>query len=346
MGRSFLFVIVCAACLIASGPSRAFQMGSQNNIPANENRELSGNVYYADGSPAKQVVVELINSGGEAHRPATTSVTGYFSFHDLSLGSYELSVSVSGYEPFRQTEELQFTSLVGVMIYLKPLRKGPLGNQIPISAHELSMPRKARDVVELGKKRLYVQKDAKGALKEFQRAAKIAPDYYEAFYQVGMACAVLGRTEEAEKSFRKSIEVSGDRYAQADVAVGTLLLNRGETAAGEERIRRGVELDSRYWLGFYELGRAELSDGNLAAAEKSSEKARELAPNEPLVYRLLANVHLQEKNYASVLEDMDAYLKLDPNSALSAHVKQLRQQIEQRVGVGARGSQPAAPANP
>lgn len=330
MGRCFLCLSICAACLVIPRSSPAFQ---RDDLPINRNRELSGNVYYADtGSPADHVAVHLFNSeGGETHGPAMTTASGYFDFHDLTLGTYEISINAPSYEAFRQTEELTFTSLEGIMIYLKPLNNdaaAPAQNHI--SAHELSMPQKDRALVVAGEKRLYTQKNPGGALEDFQRAVSDAPDYYEAIYQMAMAYVSLGDLGAAEKYLRKSQEVSGDKYGEAVLGLGTLLLNRGDVTAAEKAIRHGIELDPTGWLGFYELGRAELGNNDLVEARKSAERARSLAPNAPLVYRLLTIIHLRQNDYASALQDIDAYLKLDPGSEIGARAKQLRQQIAQK----------------
>lgn len=127
------------------------------------------------------MAVQLFNSEGETHGPAITTASGYFDFHDLSLGTYEISINAPGYETLRQTEELTFTSLEGIVIYLKPLHNDAAAKaQSHISAHELSMPQKARALIVSREKKLYTQKDPRGALRDFQQAVPDAPDYYEA----------------------------------------------------------------------------------------------------------------------------------------------------------------------
>jgi tetratricopeptide (TPR) repeat protein len=62
----------------------------------------------------------------------------------------------------------------------------------------------------------------------------------------------------------------------------------------------------------YELGRALLNEERIEDAEKAALQARSLAPNAAIIYRLLSNTHLRQKNYRALLDDIDAYLKLDP----------------------------------
>jgi hypothetical protein len=43
-------------------------------------------------------------------------------------------------------------------------------------------------------------------------------------------------------------------------------------------------------------------------------------------------VHLNERNYAALLQDLDAYIKLDPDSPAGLRAKELRTQVAQKVG--------------
>jgi tetratricopeptide (TPR) repeat protein len=200
-----------------------------------------------------------------------------------------------------------------------------------VSAHELSMPEKARHLMSAGKKKLYAEKNAQGALDDFQSAIAAAPGYYEACNQAGMAYLSLGRRDDAEASFRKSIELSGDRYSEAEVGLGTLMLDRRDFAQGEKAVRRGVELNPDYWLGQYELGRALLSLDKVAEALQAANQAKSLAPSAAIVYRLLSNIHLRQKDYPALLADIDSYIKLDPDSAAGIRAKQLREQVVQKL---------------
>ena len=157
---------------------------------------------------------------------------------------------------------------------------------------------------------------------------------------MAMAQLTLGAPADAERSFRKSFELSDHTYGDAAVRLGGLLLDRGEIPEGEQTIRMGIQLRPNFWLAHYELGRALLTEKRLDESLVSAEQARLLAPNVPLVYRLLSNIHLQQRNYPALLSDLDTYLTLDPNSAISERAKEIREQIRQKVA--AQSSSPAA----
>jgi tetratricopeptide (TPR) repeat protein len=328
MSRLTTAVTFVLIWLIFPAVLRAQRMGGGET----ERRNLSGTVYLENNKPADHVTVELHSTSGSMLAPATTSASGGFEFYDLASSSYALAINQLGYEPIEITVDLSLTSSHGITIYLKPLAsKSPsAASHSTVSTHELSMPQKARDLMESGRKKLH-DKDAQGALDDFQQATSTAPDYYEAHYQMALAYLTIGKPEDAEKSFRKSIEVSGDKYGEADVGLGKVLLDKGNSVEAEKTLRHGVELSPNSAHGFYELGRAQLNNKEIPEAEKSAEQARSLAPDTLAVYRLLANIHLHEKKLSALLQDLDAYIKLDPDSAAGTRAKQMRDEVQQKI---------------
>lgn len=328
MSRLATAVTFVLICVIFPATLLAQKRGSGDS----NRRQLSGTVYLENNKPADHVTVELHSTSGSMIAPGTTSASGSFEFYDLASSTYALTINQLGYERVEVAVDLTLTSSHGITIYLKPLAsKSPsAASHSTVSTHELSMPQKARDLVESGKKKLR-DKDPQGALDDFQEATSTAPDYYEAHYQVALAYLTIGKPDDAEKSFRKSIEVSGDKYGEADVGLGKVLLDKGNVADAEKTLRRGVELSPNFSRGFYELGRAQLNNKKIPDAEKSAEQARSLAPDYVAVYRLLANIHLQEKNYAALLQDLDTYIKLDPDSPAGTRAKQMRDEVQQKL---------------
>jgi tetratricopeptide (TPR) repeat protein len=322
MSRLSLVFFLSVACLITVGNARA-----QNRMT------VAGNVYYEDQShPAVNVLIQLSDSEQLILASESTNDSGGFRFTNLARGSYTLIVNAVGYEPLTVATDMNFASDRDVPIYLRPNAKKKASSAGSVTTHELSIPEKARDLVASGKKKLYQGKDAAGGLADFQQAISTAPDYYEAHYEAAMAYLTLGNRGEAEKSFRKSIEVSGDKYGEAEVGLGTMMIDKGDYVSAEKAIRRGIELNPNLWLGHYELGRTFLNEKKISDARDSAEQARLLAPSAPVVYRLLFNIHLQQKDYPALLQDLDMYLKLDPDSPAGARAKELRKQVQQKIG--------------
>ena len=66
-----------------------------------------------------------------------------------------------------------------------------------------------------GRKLLYEKSDAPGAIKEFQKAIKEFPGYYEAYTQIGVADYRLKDPGTAEDALRKAIELSENKYPES-----------------------------------------------------------------------------------------------------------------------------------
>jgi tetratricopeptide (TPR) repeat protein len=295
---------------------------------------ITGHVYLQDPShPAKQVTVTVQNVQHEYIISDVTSETGEFRFTGLKLAQYIVLVQVDEYEPVSLSLDLSFDAGNALAIYLKPLASKQKTPQGPpsVSVHELSMPAKAREFFASGQKKLYQDKNAQSSLADFQQALAIAPTYFEASYHLGMAYLTLGNPSEAEAAFRKSIESSGDTYPEADVRLGSLLLDRSNLPDAEKFIRKGIALNSNLWLAHYELGRTLLAQKRLPEALESAEHARLLAPSAPIVYRLLSNIHLLQNDFPALLEDLDAYVSLDPDSPAGLRAKELRTQVQQKI---------------
>jgi len=331
-----LYQLFALILLVNSSNALAQHRGAGTVNPApNEVVTLTGTVYTEKGDrPIFHATVRLCDGGGNMLTETITPESGQFAFRGIQRGNYILQVSAAGFEETSLSMDLSFHSDRGVPIHLKatPTDANESVPPATISAHEMTIPKAARDLLASGKKKLYVDKDPEGGLGDFKSAISIAPEYYEAYYQIALGDLTLGKNLEAEANFRKSIEISGDKHGQADVGLGTLMLDRGEYLQGEKTVRRGIELDPNFWLGHYELARALLIENNLPDALKSADQAKSLAPTAPIVYRLLSNIHLRQKDYPALLADIDAYLKLDPDSPAGIRAKQLREQVAQKVG--------------
>jgi Flp pilus assembly protein TadD len=327
MGR-FLARSIGLLCVFSLVPTSGFAQFVQRS-----GLSLTGTV-YADSSNERveNATVELCDQQGNRLEETRTNQSGEFFFRGIRPESYILRIHADGFEALELHEDLSMTSERGLSIHLKSTRKSTAVPDRPtVSVHELSMPEAARDLMTSGRKKLYQDKNAQGALSDFQAATGKAPHYYEAYYQTGMAYLTLQQESEAEKQFRKSVELSQKKYGDADIALGTLLLRQQGSNDGESFLRQGLALNPGSWPGQFELGKLELLRGHLQPALEAAEKAEVLAPQQPIVYRLLAIIHMQEKNYAGALTALDNYIRLDPDSPAGVRAKVLRAETERKL---------------
>ena len=141
----------------------------------------------------------------------------------------------------------------------------------------------------------------------------------------------MQRPADAEKNLREAVSLSNQAYSDAVLALAVLLLGRHDSAEGEPLLRRGLELNPNSWVGYYELGKLELYRMRLEPALEAAKTAESLAPKQPKVYRLLSLIHLRQRNYQAALADLDAYIRLDPDSAEGQTAKQIRADTQRQL---------------
>ncbi len=299
---------------------------------------MTGTIYSEDGKrPVEHATVRLSDGGDNLIQQSITNDSGDFNFRQLRRTNYKLTVDAVGYKVYTVSVDLSFMSDRGMSIYLTPNpgASADASTAARVSAHEMSMPQKARDLMASGEKKLYSDKNAQAALADFQQAISIAPGFYEAYYQLGMAYLTLGTRPDAEKNFRKSIEVSNDKFGEPVIGLASFLIDTGDLAQSEKMTRHGLELSPNAWFGYYQLGRILFNENKIADAQKSAEQARSLSPGSAIIYRLLSNIHLSQKDYPALIQDLDAYIKLDPDSPAGVRAKEIRKQVQESIAKGA-----------
>ncbi len=315
-------VLICP--LGAGAQRRALDFGSRGSI--------SGKVWVStDSRPAHGVEVRLTASTGGLRTTVLTDGNGDFQFAGLPTGIYVVAVEEVGYETVQETVRVDFGSPSELTLYLRKRSAVPSGeNGDFVSVRELSIPSKAREEFHKGLKRR-VKNDPAGSLTHFQRALAEFPSYYETYLEIGIAYQQLGQTGEAEKAIRKSIELSGERFADADFALGALLAEQRQYDDAEKAARQGLLLMPASWLGHYLLGRVLFGLNRFREAEESARKVLSLKRDFARVHILLANIHLRTRDHVSLLKDLDAYLALEPNGTMSVEARQLRVEVQQTL---------------
>jgi len=295
---------------------------------------LFGNVYSESSNQRiAHASVRLCDAGGTRLQDSMTNDSGSFVFAEIPTGTYIVKVAASGYIPSDTEVSVDFGTGHGVTIFLRPegRKPGHAAGAAAISEHELSMPEGARKNMEAGQKKLYADKNPEAAVHDFQAAVAKAPDYYEAFYQMGLAYLALQNSPEAEKSLQAAVNLSQEKFADADLALASLWLTRHDSTHGEPLLLHGLDLKPDSWSGYFQLGKLELYRNHLDAALRAAEKAQSLAPDQAMTYRLLSLIHMRQKNDSATLADLDAYLRLDPDSPEAVTAKKIRSDVQQRM---------------
>ena len=287
--------------------------------------------------------VELRTFTGATVGTVFTRAGGNFEFLNVGVGSYDLIVQQAGYETATQRLDVS-ESILDISIELhssSAAASGPPGMP-PVSARELSIPRKARESMDKGLALIDKKSDYRRSIKQFERAIQSYPEYYEAYTEIGIAYMHTGNNPGAEQALRKAAELSREQDADALSWLATLLNDSQRFADAEPVARKALELDSTSWQANAELARSLLGLIRPAEAEKSALAASKLQPENALLYLVLANVHSQLGNPSALLEDLTNYLRLAPAGPVADKVREQQIQLQGKLRDSQQG--PLAPA--
>jgi Tfp pilus assembly protein PilF len=307
---------------------------SQQTAPA---RGLSISGFIRDAETNQLISsagIELQRSSGEAaSSPLVSGTRGEFEFNGVSSGDYLITVHARGYDSTTASVMLGGIPLANVTIVMRRSKSAePSVPEDTVSAHQLSVPDKARDQFQKGVQQLAgTRPDYRQALSHFERAIKEYPDYYEAYAQVGIAQHHLGDKAAAERALRKSAALSSGRYLDALSLLAEMLNDDQRFSESEPFARSCATQDETAWGCSLELARALSGMKHPNEAEAVALKANELNPNHPATLLVLGNIHIQQHRYAEVVKDFDAYLKLNPTGPESDQVRAAQAQARQAL---------------
>jgi tetratricopeptide (TPR) repeat protein len=293
--------------------------------------KISGTVLLkANNRPASQVAVRLKSHAAGIFRSILTDLEGHFEVKSLPPSTYEIVVDEPGYEP-AQTSATLDGSAPKLVLYLKPASRGPVSrDRYTVSTRELKIPWKAQHEFEKGVGSL-AKRDFMGSASHFAKAAEAFPEYYEAYYHLGVAETGLGRRDEARQAFQKAIDLSGGTYAWAEFGIGYLLYLEGKPGEAETIVRKGLEVDGNSTDGYLILGMALLRLNRPDEAERSAREALLRNPNFARAYLVLADVYGRRHEYGAQLQGLETYLRLEPNGAEGEIVRQAREAVMKRL---------------
>jgi tetratricopeptide (TPR) repeat protein len=196
-----------------------------------------------------------------------------------------------------------------------------------VSVRDLGIPAKAFEDFQRGLQELGKQETVR-SIRSFTKAIEKYPQYYEAYYHLGVAERRLGQDDKAMASFQTAIDLSNGKYALAEYGYALLLAKTGKTKDAEQSVRYGLELDQNRPIGEVVLATVLLTEHRVDEAEKHAREALSLDSNACDAYLVLAALHGQRGEYADEVQDLDSFLTIEPNSARTQMIKGIRDVAE------------------
>jgi Tfp pilus assembly protein PilF len=342
-------VLLVGAVALAQGTPGSNPSGSPGGRVGAVSHTIRGKLFLPSGTPPEQrirVVLE-VSTGGIASETFSDSV-GNFEFRSLPNGVYKVTVPTDNriYDTTQETVELfgTFSRTVTTQVYLKD--KNPdlvlkAKEKLLSPADIQEIPKDAKKAYEKGLKQLNENKSEE-AIKSFDQALKIFPDYLHALNKLGEQKAQKNDFGEAQTAFEKAISIN-QKFALPYINLGILHFNQKRFDEAIAALEQGNNIDGSYPVGHLYLGRAFLyrEKPDLDRSEKALIRAGELGRGNLAVAHLdLFNLYYRRRNLDKAAAQLEAYLKEAPNAPNAQDVRQTLAKLKKIVA-----EQAGAPKN-
>lgn len=312
--------------------------GAATRAPAVQHT-IRGKIFLPSGGVPDQrmrVVLEL-TTGGVAQETFSDSI-GNFEFRMMPSNSYKVVVPSDhqNFEPASETVEVfgNFSRTFTVQVYLR--NKGEdlvkTNDRILTVAELQEVPKPAKKLYEQGLKRVKENKPA-DAIKQFEEALKIFPDYLLALNKMGEQYMALEQPAKAEEIFENTIKVNG-KYPLARINLGMLYFKSKRYEPAIAQLEEAIHSDNSYPMAHLYLGLTmmEKQPPEVDRAERELTKACELGGKDFSYVRLyLYNLNLRRQSLDKAALQLEAYLKESPNAPNSAQVRETLDKIRKQL---------------
>ncbi|HEX8336811.1 MAG TPA: tetratricopeptide repeat protein, partial [Pyrinomonadaceae bacterium] len=157
----------------------------------------------------------------------------------------------------------------------------------------------------------HAKKEFERALELYEEALRIKPEFAEAEFQKAGALVALKRTPEAEKSYRRAMELRRT-WALPPAALGLLLVRtQGREKEAEPLLRRALELDPKNLTATVALAEMRSRAGDAAESATFWRRATGLKPDDASLWVSLARAELGAKDAAGALRSFGRALDVD-----------------------------------
>lgn len=298
---------------------------------------ISGHVSDDRRAPVKDLRVELLNEVDSVLQTTRTDGSGLFIFRKLSDGAFQIRVQTAGTNYETQVKRVELN---------RPHGFGATSEEVDIV---LQTRRTNSTTTKSGV--VFVQDVPEAARKEYQRALGLQkPEKRQEFF------AALKKAVEIHSQYFDALEMLGSEYVkdqQFDLAVpllttavgingraypswyalGVAQYNLKQMPAAIESLRRAVLLNDRSINANLWLGMALRQSARLDEAEVYFKQANVLAGTKlPDAHWQLALLYNQLKRYKEAADELEIFLKVQPDSRDAQQIRKLIQQLRAKSG--------------
>lgn len=156
------------------------------------------------------------------------------------------------------------------------------------------------------------------AIRAYQRAIRLKPDWADAYCNLGNVLSSVGRIDEAIKNFKKAIALNPN-LIEAYSNLGNALVKKGEIAEGINYHYKGIQLKPDWAELHYNLGDALIKINRIDETFTALQEAIRLKPQLAEAQHLLAKVLVIQGKIADAIPHFQMAIQLKPDWAEVYH---------------------------
>jgi len=179
---------------------------------------------------------------------------------------------------------------------------------------------------------LLARRDYAGAVQKYEQAVAIEPGDEDLHYNLAIALAKLGKTEEAKKHYAEALQIFPD-HGEARNNLGNLLMKENKLDEAIDQFREAVRIVPGNASFHNNLGTAFGRQGNVAEAIKEFAEAVKLTPAYVEARVNLANASLAAGQVDEAVTQLNEALRLQADFQPAIQAMRRARQIQSTVGV-------------
>ncbi len=282
----------------------------------------------------EQVKIELTRFPEGVLQVAFTDGSGRLEFSRLAPQSYNVRASKEGYRTAEVSVDIRrCESSKSVVVQMQRIPSEWLLAGTLVSARVVTIPKQAMAEVMKGIECLNEKKDAPQAIKHFQDAVRLFPNFYEACFMLGVAHMQMKSYREAQQAFEKAIALNA-KFVRPYYPLAVLFTSVKRHEEAERLLLRAIELDPQNWEGPFELARNYANRQLWEKALHYGEIAHARPSPAPKVHLLMADLFSNTGRTDKAIEELEKFIRLDPDSSYlpkaKAAIDHLRKQSDSK----------------
>jgi tetratricopeptide (TPR) repeat protein len=280
--------------------------------------------------------VELLNDVESVLARTKTDNSGLFSFRGLRIGVFQVRVQTYGTTFIGQTQRVQLDRGRGVeqVEFVLVSRRNSSTTGIPGVIFAQEVPDKARKQYERGLALLEKTEQRKEGVAALENAIEIFPLYFEALHVLGSEYVKQQDYDRAIPLLTKAIEVNRESYHSL-YTLSIAQYNLKQVSEALESMKRAIVLNQQSMAANLWLGMLLRQTDKFDEAETYLKQADHLAASKsPDVHWQLALLFNQVKRYKEAADELELFLKVQPDSKDTELIKKLIKKFRQQSSEG------------